>query len=641
MTKCFLCCAFFVLMLSYCDSSKRSSPNKFADTIIVKIADFQDRRISDSVIQYLRHEDVIYRREAALALASIQDSTTIKSLGALIDDPDSTVRKAVVFALGQTPSRLSENLLLEICGVEKNKFVLQDAIEAYGKVSTSWKLALPFEDSILTAALAWSYYRVAVRGIADSSMNVKAAEFLKPLYSLSTRMGAAHYFARGAKNFESFSNQLIALALSDPSPDVRMAAVLALRKVSSDSVLTTCIAICMRDKDARVRVNAIRSLQSFPFQKTKASLVKALQDSSINVSIAASEVIKESISKESWTEIQSVARTTKNWRVQANLYEASLAVSDHKELAEEIQSVYNASTNSYQKAALITALKHSLLSFRFVEKQLLESTIPVIKLAAASSLTAMNYHKNFGSSLRPVFAEIYKAALAEGDVALTTIITEALADSSLQYKSTIKDFSFLYNAKKKLSLPKDLEGLVALENAIAYFEGKKIKRSPINNSFNHPIPWKLVKQIPHDQKAIIKTTKGEIVIRLLVEEAPGSVANFVLLSLSNYYRDKFIHRVVPNFVVQAGCNRGDGWGSEDYSIRSEFFYRRYQTGAVGMASAGKDTEGTQWFITHSPTPHLEGRYSLFAMVERGMDVVNVLEVGDKILSVDIINFKPI
>jgi HEAT repeat protein len=293
MTKCFLCCcASFVLMLSCCDSSNRSSPNKFADTIIVKIADFQDRRMSDSVIQYLRREDVIYRREAALALASIQDSAAVKSLGALMDDPDSTVRKAVVFALGQTPSRLSENLLLEICSIEKSKFVLQDAIEAYGKVSTSWQLTLSDKDAVLTSALAWSYYRAAVRGIADSSMNVKAVEFLKPLYNISTRLGAAHYFARGAKNFESFSNELIALALQDASPHARMAAALALRKVSSDAVLTTCIAICMRDKDARVRVNAVRSLQSFPFQKTKASLLKSLQDSSLNVSIAASEVIK-------------------------------------------------------------------------------------------------------------------------------------------------------------------------------------------------------------------------------------------------------------------------------------------------------------------------------------------------------------
>ena len=99
-----------------------------------------------------------------------------------------------------------------------------------------------------------------------------------------------------------------------------------------------------------------------------------------------------------------------------------------------------------------------------------------------------------------------------------------------------------------------------------------------------------------------------------------------------------LNRVVPNFVVQGGCPRGDGWGSEDYSIRSEFSMRRYTTGSVGMASAGKDTEGTQWFITHSPTPHLDGRYTIFAEVSHGMDVVDQLEVSDTILSVDIINF---
>jgi cyclophilin family peptidyl-prolyl cis-trans isomerase len=99
---------------------------------------------------------------------------------------------------------------------------------------------------------------------------------------------------------------------------------------------------------------------------------------------------------------------------------------------------------------------------------------------------------------------------------------------------------------------------------------------------------------------MIKTVKGDIVIQLLVEEAPGSVANFVQLVNSQYFNAKNFHRVVPNFVIQGGCNRGDGWGSEDYSIRSEFSMRRYTEGSVGMASAGKDTEGTQWFITHSP-----------------------------------------
>ena len=202
----------------------------------------------------------------------------------------------------------------------------------------------------------------------------------------------------------------------------------------------------------------------------------------------------------------------------------------------------------------------------------------------------------------------------------------------------IKDFNFLKEARNKLSLPKDFESIVPLEAAIAYFEGRKIA-SPLTNEFNHPIPWSTVKKIPSDQKAIIKTSKGDITIRLFVDEAPGSVANFVTLASNKYYDGKFFHRVVPNFVVQGGCPRGDGWGSEAYSIRSEFSQRRYKTGSIGMASAGKDTEGTQWFITHSSTPHLEGRYTLFAEVVQGMDVVHQIEVGDTIISVEIINFN--
>jgi cyclophilin family peptidyl-prolyl cis-trans isomerase len=95
--------------------------------------------------------------------------------------------------------------------------------------------------------------------------------------------------------------------------------------------------------------------------------------------------------------------------------------------------------------------------------------------------------------------------------------------------------------------------------------------------------------------------------------------------------------MVPNFVIQTGCNRGDGFGSEAYSIRSEFPLSRYEEGSVGMASAGKDTEGTQWFITHSPTPHLDGRYSLFAKVVSGLEVVHKIEVGDQIVSVHLLD----
>ena len=117
-----------------------------------------------------------------------------------------------------------------------------------------------------------------------------------------------------------------------------------------------------------------------------------------------------------------------------------------------------------------------------------------------------------------------------------------------------------------------------------------------------------------------------------VEESPGSVAAILKLVQDGYYDGKTFHRVVPNFVAQGGCPRGDGWGSLDYTIRSEFTARGYETGTVGLASSGKDTESCQWFITHSPTPHLDGRYSIIAEVIDGMDVVHQLEVGDIIES---------
>ena len=105
------------------------------------------------------------------------------------------------------------------------------------------------------------------------------------------------------------------------------------------------------------------------------------------------------------------------------------------------------------------------------------------------------------------------------------------------------------------------------------------------------------------------------------------------------YRDvpNYKHRDIPNFVIQGGCTRGDGYGIEDYTIRSEFSLRSYDDGGyVGMASSGKDTEGTQFFITHTAALHLDGKYTIFAKVKQGMDIVNDIQVGDKITNVKIL-----
>jgi len=138
-------------------------------------------------------------------------------------------------------------------------------------------------------------------------------------------------------------------------------------------------------------------------------------------------------------------------------------------------------------------------------------------------------------------------------------------------------------------------------------------------------------------KAVLATEKGTFTIDFLPEDAPLTVDNFVKLARAGYFNGLEVHRVVPNFVMQDGDSRGDGNGGPGWSIRCEVNIIPYERGAVGMALSGKDTGGSQWFVTHSPQPHLDGGYTVFGKVnEAGMKVVDKIVRGDKILSVRII-----
>ncbi len=138
-------------------------------------------------------------------------------------------------------------------------------------------------------------------------------------------------------------------------------------------------------------------------------------------------------------------------------------------------------------------------------------------------------------------------------------------------------------------------------------------------------------------KAVFTTEKGVFTIDFLPEEAPLTVDNFIKLARANYFNGLEVHRVVPNFVMQDGDPRGDGNGGPGWSIRCEVNMLEYGRGAVGMALSGKDTGGSQWFVTHAPQPHLDGGYTVFGQVnETGMKVVDNIVRGDKIISVKIV-----
>ncbi|NEP62564.1 MAG: peptidylprolyl isomerase [Symploca sp. SIO2G7] len=135
-------------------------------------------------------------------------------------------------------------------------------------------------------------------------------------------------------------------------------------------------------------------------------------------------------------------------------------------------------------------------------------------------------------------------------------------------------------------------------------------------------------------KAIMETDKGTINIDFFDNDAPKTVANFVKLSKDGFYNGLNFHRVIPNFVIQGGCPNGTGTGGPGYKIKCEINPNKHEAGSLSMAHAGRDTGGSQFFICHSPQPHLDGLHTVFGKTT-DMEIVNTIKAGDKILSVTI------
>lgn len=142
-----------------------------------------------------------------------------------------------------------------------------------------------------------------------------------------------------------------------------------------------------------------------------------------------------------------------------------------------------------------------------------------------------------------------------------------------------------------------------------------------------------ISRIGKTVRAKVSTTQGSFTIQLLPDDAPLNVDSFIQLSRRGYFRGITFHRVVPNFVIQGGDPRGDGNGGPGYQVRCEINEAPYERGAVGMALSGKDTGGSQWFVTHSPQPHLDGGYTVFGRVVSGMTVVDSIAGGDVIQTI--------
>lgn len=135
--------------------------------------------------------------------------------------------------------------------------------------------------------------------------------------------------------------------------------------------------------------------------------------------------------------------------------------------------------------------------------------------------------------------------------------------------------------------------------------------------------------------ATIETRKGNLVLELFATDVPVTVNNFVFLAREGYYDGVTFHRVIPDFMAQGGDPTGTGAGGPGYSFADEFTTHKHGTGALSMANAGPNTNGSQFFITYSPQPHLDNHHSVFGRLVKGMDVLKKLQNGDTMKKVTV------
>jgi len=247
----------------------------------------------------------------------------------------------------------------------------------------------------------------------------------------------------------------------------------------------------------------------------------------------------------------------------------------------------------------------------------------VVRAAAANGLASLK-----ARSAIPALVEAYQAAAGDSTyVARAAMLTAAntidaaAARALLQTALQDKDWAVRVRAAMLFRDQGITDSAAAIRPAPVRPLDEATQRTLLAPQFS-----------PH---AFIQLDRGTIELELAITDAPLTVANFMELARKGFFNGVAIHRVVPDFVIQDGDPRGDGEGGPGYTIRDELNQLPYLRGTVGMALDWKDTGGSQFFITHSPQPHLDARYTTFGRVVNGMELVDRVQPGDVIRRVQI------
>lgn len=648
------------------DTDVEDIATRFDDATLLKILDFQYEQKVDSLIPYMASPSANIRYHTALAFGSFQDSALLAPLGAYLSDPHPKVRAAVAFALGQTGTNRAISPLMEAFDAYDTSgvyhFANSQILEAVGKCGDATSLELlsgistyQVTDTLLLLGQSRGIYRLALRGITSKAGSQKMLAYVKEeAYPHPVRLIAANYLYR-AQNIDlsPFVEDLSQLLFREEDPLIRSPLAIALGKTKEIAAAAALEQRFKMETDYRVRCNIIRGLANFDYPLVKTTVEAGLKDPNLHVALTAANFCRNNGQPKEASNYWRMAKDTVPEVIVPVLYAAAqrhlppIYADARQGLNGEIRRRFRNEKDPYLQAGYLEALAEFGWNYRFIQRQGFEHSHPAVRSKSVALLAQIlerpDFRTFFGVSYRNVRREMavyMKDAIRTNDPGMVTLAAQSLQQlgaGPTEYLVKI-DSSFIEDAFLQLDLPRDWEAYVALVGLAEQLNRPNIPKLSMDD-YLYDIDWTVLKGMDDKApRAKLQTDKGDMLLELYPTVAPASVANFIMLARDGFYENIPFHRVVSNFVIQAGCNRGDGYGGAPRVIRSELKPVYYdQSGMLGMARSGLHTESSQFFITHSPSPHLDGNYTIFGQLIEGKEVLDAIMQGDSIRQISILD----
>jgi cyclophilin family peptidyl-prolyl cis-trans isomerase/HEAT repeat protein len=607
-------------------------------------------RVRAGTLRQLLHDpDANVAAKSAYALGLLRDSVSVGPLTAALGSTPAVAREAA-WSLGEIGVPARAAITSALAADRDDGTTIQLLLAAaklrplpIARVRRFFRSTNPAVVWAATYAVARQRAASGVRDLID----LQRSSVARRSFASTTRNSAAPYDSPA--NGAALIRAEIARALS--------------KSAAGDSLAPTAYAVLTRlaiDTDPHVRINALRSLGTYGAQ-AKSTLVSATRDADPNVRIAAAQSLSSALDSSS----NSFASL---WGADVGLaYRASLLASATRAGMRPPQlALWARSTDWHQRAAVASATGDTLdRTFAIAQTtSLINDPDPRVREAAYGAISPP-----VSMPLEDTVHAILVRGLQDPDFYVRATAIAALTDrpSVKDLRAVVASYHLAARDSANDARLAALQYVTALwkKDSAAFAPGiraelarEKAPADPIERAAGKDLPfwsqWGAVRSTPRPAswyervvqsivapsvegkrpRATIQTARGPIQLELFGEDAPITAWNFLSLARSGYYRNTAFHRVVPNFVAQDGDPRDDGNGGPGYAIRDEMNPNRYERGAVGMALSGPDTGGSQYFINHSPQPHLDGHYTVFGKVVRGFDVLDRIVQGDRIIRID-------